>query len=215
MFDFNKIEDFDRHIALSIPSYLDLLRMTRSISQYFMFKGCNVYDVGCSTGNLLRSMNKVEGVNYIGIDNSSLIPNDSDTCTFIKDDFFNYEMKNASFISSIFTAQFTDMSKRAEFYNKINGALVANGAFLIAEKTYCNDGKIQDIVNSSYYECKSDNFSSDEILNKELSLRENLKPDRYSVLKSFLSEIGEAQEVWRCFNFVAFLVVKGNGAAQK
>lgn len=210
MFDFNNVKDFDRHIGLSIPSYENLTRIVRSISEYFLDPRCNVYDLGCSTGTLLKGIKKVPGVNYIGIDNSKLIPDNllGSDIKFIKEDIFKVPITNACFITSIFTAQFTHRADRLKFFEKIKEGLNKNGAFIIAEKTYCNDGKVQDIVNSAYYEVKRDNFESSEILNKELELRQNLKPERYSILKSFLSDIGEVQEIWRCFNFVAFLVIK-------
>lgn len=72
-FSFNTIEDFDEHILTSIPNYDILIEAIKSMSEYFMTEGSNIYDLGCSTGKLLKSI-KREGVNKIGYDVANLLP---------------------------------------------------------------------------------------------------------------------------------------------
>ena len=208
MFDFNKVEDFDSHIALSIPSYTNLTEIVLSLSQYFLDSGRSVYDLGCSRGTLLDKMKKVSGVTYYGIDNSSLIPEGHKDVFFINEDILRYPITNACLVTSIFTMQFTHRQHRKDLYQTIKSGLATGGAFIVAEKTYSETGKYQDIINSAYYEYKRQHFTSEEILEKELSLRQNLKSDSYDEIIGQLSLIGRPQEIWRCFNFVAFLVVK-------
>lgn len=84
----------------------------------------------------------------------------------------------------------------------------SNSAFIVAEKTYCKSGRVQDIMNSAYYENKMKKFSGDEILKKERQLRQNLK---YKEDWDFMKEvgtIGTIQEIWRSYNFVAYLCIK-------
>lgn len=209
MFDFNKIKNFDDHIALSIPSYNGLINTIMSISEHFLDESRNVYDIGCSTGSFIKRLKKVKGVNYYGIDNSSLIPiSCQDDVVYLRRDFFDVKMKNACLITSIFTAQFTHRERRDEFYQKIYDSLEIGGAFIIAEKTHCESGRIQEILNSSFYERKSKYFKAEDILKKELSLRQNLKTESYYKIEYRLREMGLVQEIWRSFNFVAFLVIK-------
>lgn len=209
MFDFNNIKNFDDHIALSIPNYNGLINTIMSISEHFLDEGRNVYDIGCSTGSFLQRIKKVKGVKYIGIDNSSLISEAKHPqIEFIEKDFFDIEMKNACLITSIFTAQFTRRERRDEFYQKIYDSLEVGGAFIVAEKTHCESGRIQEILNSSFYERKSKYFKAEDILKKELSLRQNLKTESYYKIEYRLRRMGLVQEIWRSFNFVAFLVIK-------
>lgn len=209
MFDFNNIKDFDNHISLSIPSYDCLVDTIISLSENFLDEGSSVYDVGCSTGAFLKRIKKVKNVNYIGIDDSSLCPiSCMDDVVYLRKNFFDVKLSKACLITSIFTAQFTHREKRNEFYEKIYDSLNIGGAFIIAEKTHCENGRMQEILNSSFYEQKSKNFKAEEILKKELSLRQNLKTEGYYKTLSRLNEMGSVQEIWRSLNFVAFLVIK-------
>jgi len=72
-FDFNKIEDFDEHIRLSIPNYDFLFEQVKVLVEAFAEEECPVVDVGCSTGRLVSSLTVSQ---CYGIDSSSLIDNE-------------------------------------------------------------------------------------------------------------------------------------------
>ena len=71
-FSFDTINDFDNHIIKSIPNYDILFSSIKSISEYFFCENTNVYDLGCSTGKLLKSINN--NCNKIGYDIANLLP---------------------------------------------------------------------------------------------------------------------------------------------
>lgn len=212
MFDFNQVENFDRHISLSIPSYEYLTRMIMQFSEYFLEEGKDVLDIGCSTGKHLKLMKKIKGVRYVGVDNSSLCPPITE-CQHIlfekldASDLF-IEENSHSLILSIFTLQFMDSTRRARTLERVKKGLCSGGAFIVAEKVFCETGKIQSIVDSAHREVKADNFTSDEIMKKEWQLRQNMKIKTESELMIELLEIGDVQQIWRAFNFVAYLVIK-------
>lgn len=208
MFDFNKVENFDRHIALSIPAYDLLNKQVLDYSDYFIDWGFNVYDLGCSTGKLLKLMRKEGGVGYFGIDDSNLLPASCDQIKYIRADLHNVVIEDACLITSIFTLQFLHRKTRERLLKNVKTNLIKGGAFIVAEKTYSEDPKIQSIMDSVYKESKSHHFSHEEIARKEIELRSNMKPARYSELIEELSQIGIVQEIWRSFNFVCFLVIK-------
>ena len=49
-FEFDAIEDFDKHINLSIPSYDTLSNVFTGITCAFGYPESAVVDIGCSTG---------------------------------------------------------------------------------------------------------------------------------------------------------------------
>jgi tRNA (cmo5U34)-methyltransferase len=114
-FDFNKITDFDEHIDKSIPSYNLLVEMTKSIAEYFYTKESVIYDLGCSTGKMLREIKAVSKKR--GIDNSNLLPKANPNFESIdlnKEDV----VFNACVVFSLFTMQFLNVNRR---YGYING----------------------------------------------------------------------------------------------
>ena len=96
-FDFNKIEDFDNHINLSIPNYNQLLSLFIDLATIFSGENTTVIDYGCSTGKLLRALPKKEMCRYIGVDNSNLIPDtDSDGIEYV---IFNTALEKNDFLT--------------------------------------------------------------------------------------------------------------------
>ena len=208
-FDFNKIKDFDKHIALSTPNYEWLIEQVIKFSQYFIDKRTNVYDLGCSTGTLLKRLSKIDSVNYIGLDNSNLLPESDEYCDFIKVDLATYDdFNNCSFATSIFTLQFLARNERKKLIEKVANALNRYGAFIVCEKTYSSNSTMQDITNSMYYEFKEKNFNGIEILKKERELRYNLKMLNLNDILDELKIIGQPEIFWRSFNFVGCIVIK-------
>ena len=72
-FSFNTITSFDDHIAKSIPQYELMIESVVRMSDYFKDEKKVVYDVGTSTGKLLKYFKRAN--NYqgklVGIDNCS------------------------------------------------------------------------------------------------------------------------------------------------
>ena len=73
-FDFNKIDDFDKHISLSIPNYEFLKEHIVYLIEALTEENTNILDLGCSTGSLLKSIDKRESCQYFGFDTSNLLP---------------------------------------------------------------------------------------------------------------------------------------------
>ena len=71
-FEFDTIEDFDKHINLSIPSYETLSDVFTGVACAFAQPESSVVDVGCSTGKFLSDLPKANDCNYIGIDKTEL-----------------------------------------------------------------------------------------------------------------------------------------------
>ena len=205
-FDFNKIQDFDSHILKSIPNYDVLVSSIKSISEYFFVDDCNVYDLGCSTGKLLKSLKC--NCNKIGYDNATLLPDESG---FTKVDLNEpIEIQNACMVYSIFTMQFIKTTQRQRYLANIFDGLINGGAFIICEKIYQQSGKVQEILSFSHYDYKLTQFDGNEILAKEKDLRYIMKPCNDIELENLLSNAGfiVVSQFWQMFNFKAYLAIK-------
>lgn len=181
-FSFDTIKDFDRHIELSVPNYSHIFELIRGLSTYFIKEKSNVYDLGCSTGLLLNSMaqiNTVENVRYIGYEISeNMRPKEQGLSQWIKQDLTDpkLDLSNASLIFSIFTLQFIDIKERIKILQRVYDNLNLGGAFIICEKTFVEDGFMQDLFTFSYYDYKLKNFTEEEILKKQRDLRFIMRP---------------------------------------
>ena len=205
-FDFNTIENFDEHIEKSIPNYNILIDFIKSISQYFYVDNTNIYDLGCSTGKLLKSLDT--NCNKIGIDNSTLLPLDK---AFYNIDLnTNFNISNACLVYSIFTMQFLNPSKRLSYLKNIYDGLNDGGALIICEKVYQDYGKIQEVMTFSHYDYKLKNFKPNEIINKEKDLRYIMKPNTSKELDNLLFDVGFSKTTifWQMFNFKGIIALK-------
>lgn len=181
-FSFDTIEDFDKHIELSVPNYTHLSELIRNISSYFIKSNTNVFDLGCSTGLLLKNLSleiSEQNVRYIGYEVSeNMRPKTKAFFEWVKKDITdqNLDLSNSSLILSIFTLQFLDVSKRNNLLKKIHSSLNEGGALIVAEKTYLENGFLNDVFTFSYYDYKLKSFSESEILAKQKDLRYIMRP---------------------------------------
>src|SRR5438270_3152534 len=64
-------DTFDDHVSKSVPLYNVGHDLVLKISDYFLTSNSLCYDLGCSTGTLLRALaerNRAKNVEFIGID---------------------------------------------------------------------------------------------------------------------------------------------------
>jgi tRNA (cmo5U34)-methyltransferase len=205
-FDFNTIKDFDEHILKSIPNYDVLISSIKSISEYFFVDDTSIYDLGCSTGKLLKSING--NYNKIGYDIATLLPQGEG---FVEADLNKpFDVQNACMVYSIFTMQFLNPSKRLQYLKTIYDGLIKGGALIICEKVYQEHGKIQEIISFSHYDYKLKHFTSDEIISKEKDLRFIMKPCLNEELTQILKEAGFSMvcDFWQMFNFKGVIAIK-------
>lgn len=219
----NYAEDFDRHIDQSIRGYANLISDCVEFSPYFVEDGTVVSDIGCSTGRLLgairaRNQDRAPGARYIGFDiEPSFQPHwtqrASDNISFFVRDVLEHgDFANLSLVTSIFTLQFLPERHRRLVCQKLYDGLMPGGALIIAEKTFAQSAKVQDMLTSLYLNYKRTNFTDEEILDKEKSLRDKMKPSRERDVVKMLTDVGFAAEnieaFWKNHAFVAFICVK-------
>ena len=49
---------FDQHVKKSVPLYDIGQDIICKLSSFFISKNCNIYDLGCSTGTLIKKIDK-------------------------------------------------------------------------------------------------------------------------------------------------------------
>ena len=219
----NYAEEFDRHIEQSIRGYGNLIADCVELSQYFIENNTLACDIGCSTGRTLaairaRNQDRAPAATYIGLDIEPSFQRHWDQLAaanirFLLRDVVTFEdFRDLSLATAIFTLQFLPHRRRLEVSRKIYEGLVPGGALVVAEKFYAKTPKIQDMLTSLYLNYKRQYFSDEEILDKEKSLRNIMKPGREDDLIQLLTGAGfKAENIecfWRSHLFAAFVCIK-------
>lgn len=220
-------EGFDNHINSSIRGYSDLLDDVVSYSRYFVEDKTNVVDVGCSTGKLTKML--IEGnkshlyAKYTGIELSSAFFDNLDEryediinehpwamIEWVKGDVTGHRFTNCSLVTSLFTLQFMSKACRQIVINNIYNGLNPGGAFIFAEKLICETAFFQEMMTFNHYDYKRRTFTPEQIMDKEIQLRDMLKPNTWSELNTMLKEAGfkHTQVFWRNHQFVGAIAVK-------
>jgi len=117
---------------------------------------------------------------------------------------------NMSLCTSIFTLQFLPRVDRRSVMETIFKTLNPGGAFIFSEKIYAASSKIQDMMTFIYYDFKRKQFSEKDILEKEISLREIMRPISEKDILSELKDVGFKQYdvFFRRYNFIGIIAIK-------
>lgn len=180
------VKNFDNHILKSVPLYKEGHDLIINLSEFFLKDNAVCYDIGCSTGELLKKIAQnlqIESNKYYGIDNQiNMIKfaknkNKSKNIRFINSDITKVKLKKADLIICYFTLQFIKPKKRIEILKKIYKSLNWGGGFIIFEKVRAPDARFQDLMLKLYDEFKLKNgFELQEIASKTRTLYGILEP---------------------------------------
>jgi len=217
-------EGFDDHIDMSIRGYSNLLDDVVSLSRYFVEADTNVVDIGCSTGKLTSRILKhnesaCPDANYVGVEVAEGFFGDLEerakdlkgyNVEFIKDDIRNYTFNNCSLVTSLFTLQFMPYSCRKDVLQGIYNGLNVGGAFIFAEKIDTTHSRIENMIRTTYYEYKRTSFDYEDIMTKELTLKNMLKPNSWNEIEGMLSDVGfkTIQSFWQNHMFIGAIALK-------
>lgn len=209
-FSFDTIDNFDEHIAKSIPNYHTLTEAICDLSTYFMTEDTQVTDLGCSTGKLLERL--PHGGRKLGIDISeNLLPQSLGNTHYILRDLRAVDsLTKSSLILSIFTLQFIPYEDRPNILSVIYESLTKGGAFIWAEKVIEESGELEKVINGAFFDFKRKVFTPEEILNKEQDLRPIMKLNS-SVQNQVLADqagFRVGTMFWKFYNFEAWLYIK-------
>lgn len=212
-FSFNTIEDFEKHIETSVPGYTQLNEFIVSILGYFLNNN-TIVDIGCSTGNLLNKLHFFyPDNNYIGLDISQNLFNQAkvnSSINLIEHNLLVEDLPYADVYTSIFTLQFLPIDVRLKIIKNVYNNLPKGGCFLLAEKIFLDNGRMQDIFNFSHYDYKEKSFSVSDIFKKQKDLRKIMKPltDKENINMLNSAGFKNIETIWQNLLFKAYLCIK-------
>ena len=220
-------EGFDEHIDWSIRGYSDLLDDVINLSRYFVENNTKVVDIGCSTGKLTKRIMEYNDIcssaNYVGVEIAEGFFNNMDkrevqlnkqfpntSLEFIKGDIRNYKFENCSLVTSLFTLQFMPYSSRETVVQNIYDGLNEGGAFIFAEKIDTSHSRLENMLRTIYYDFKNKKFSYDDIMTKEKTLQNMLKPNSWNEIHDMLNSAGfkAVQSFWQNHLFIGVIAIK-------
>ena len=225
-FDFNTMEEFDKHISSSIPAFKELQEFIVSLSTFFVKDASTVLDLGCSTGSLLVKLWKKNNMaSYYGYDIAPNIIQQLDQLPvgveLILQDITELNPKGEiGFAASkilptydlallIFVLQFLPPSSRLPLLSNLRAAMVSGGGLIVAEKVYQDSGFLESVINSAHYDFKRKYFSPEEIWNKQETLRSIMMPFSDADNIAMFKAAGfSATPIWQSLNFKAWLLLK-------
>lgn len=211
---------FENHITKSVPHYLEGHQMIVRLSDYFLKERSVCYDIGCSTGNLLKKISAYsskEKIKLIGIEKEKKMYNyaksqiNNKKIKLLNKDFKGIKLVKSDMIISYYTIQFIAPSIRQSILNKIFKSLNWGGAFIMFEKIRGNDARFHDILNSLYLDFKEDNkLNTQHIINKSKSLRGILEPFSDQGNLGLIKRAGfkDIQTIMQSMCFKGYLCIK-------
>ena len=221
-FQGNVAETFVDHVRQSVPLYDTGHDLVCAISDYFVRDDSVCYELGASTGQLLRKLAehhaRKPGARFVGIDAvEPMVEKARGHCAglpgveVVTNDVLTYEYEKADLFVSYYCVQFVQPRHRQELINRIWERLHWGGAFILFEKVRGPDARFQDMAVALYNDFKSRNgFSADEILNKTASLKGVLEPFSTEGNLGLLRRAGFTDIMtvmkWVCFE--GFLAIK-------
>jgi tRNA (cmo5U34)-methyltransferase len=221
-FEFNEnvARVFQDMISRSVPGYELLLRMIGLYASVFVQDRSNIYDFGCSLGEVSRIVEEQTrqlDCNIIAVDNSpSMISKcrqqgESRNIQWICDDIQNIEISNASMVAMNLTLLFIERDERQSLLNSIAQGLNPGGVLVLSEKVLLDEGlENERMVQLHQAFKKTQGYSDLEISQKRTALENVLVSDQQSIHYQRLKEAGfsEIYMCFRCFNFVSYLAIK-------
>ena len=213
---------FVSHIRQSVPFYDEGHDLVCQLSDFFVSNTSVVYELGVSTGELLKKLanhnTHKTGARWIGSDvEPAMIANarshcaDVENITIVKEDARLMELEMSDLIVSYYTMQFIPPRDRQALFDRIYASLNWGGAFIMFEKVRAPDARFQDIMVTLYNDFKlRQGFSPEEILTKTRSLKGVLEPFSTEGNLGLLRRAGfqDITSVFKYLCFEGFLAIK-------
>jgi tRNA (cmo5U34)-methyltransferase len=218
----NISEDFDEHIRRSIPLYESGHRLVCHYSDFFLKSDSLVYDIGCSTGQMLLKLAARHptkpALKLVGIDTvedmvgkANLLAAAEPRLNFVHANALDESLEPADMVIANYTIQFLPPRVRQKLVDKIYQALNWGGGFFMFEKVRAPDGRFQDYANQVYVEFKLENgFSEAEIVNKTRSIKGVMEPFSTQGNLDLLRRAGfvDVMTIQKYVCFEGFLAIK-------
>ncbi|MGX3044600.1 carboxy-S-adenosyl-L-methionine synthase CmoA [Helicobacter sp. T3_23-1056] len=211
-FDKRVASVFDDMLERSIPYYKDNLKLcidfiiqnlpksSKTLKTTKSSKNLpRIYDIGCSTGNMLLGLFARTDAEFIGIDSSSAMIENATLkakaygakICFICADCTKLEYQKAQCFITNYTLQFIRPPKRVDFLSKIYDALESGGILILSEKMTSPNATLEAQMIEYYHSYKAKNgYTKNEINAKREALENVLVPYSLQENIALLCEAG-------------------------
>lgn len=223
-FDETVVNVFDDMVGRSVPFYLEIQRMITELAKDYSVPNTSLYDLGCSTGTTMLSLNKVvdDSIKFVGIDDSAQM---LELCNSnFKAEKFSRQfelvsadlnkpivLNNASVVVLCLTLQFIRPIFRAKLIQSIYKQLNSGGCLILVEKVLSESTDFNRQMIKYYYDFKRrNNYDDMEISQKRESLENVLIPYKLSENIEMLMEAGfqSCEVFFKWYNFTGIVALK-------
>jgi tRNA (cmo5U34)-methyltransferase len=211
-------------IKRSVPGYEEIIRRQIQLSDHYYQAGTQIYDLGCSTGNLelgLCAYQPKRDFVIIAVDNSPAMiarcrerlnraPR-PERVVLSCGDIRHIQIRNASMVVLNYTLQFLPVADRLDLLKNIAAGLLPGGVLLFCEKITHSHAAMNDLQHKFYHAFKRENgYSELEISQKREALEKILIPETMETHLQRMQAAGfEPVDIWhKWFNFAAFIAFK-------
>ena len=198
---------FDKHVREQLPWY-DLASdaVTHIVNHYIPNHGL-VYDIGASTGNFCKLLDKTiskRDICYIGIENSMTMADAFQgngkivCCDAIEYDYDNYD------VAILFlTTMFFPVAKREKYFDLLFDKLNSGGCIIIVDKCDKQSGYLSTVMYRMTLNAKMKTTCAEDILKKEMSLTGIQRPIQSGIIKKY-----SGKEFFRFGDFAGWVIEK-------
>ncbi|MDD2306147.1 MAG: carboxy-S-adenosyl-L-methionine synthase CmoA [Prolixibacteraceae bacterium] len=223
-FDAQVADVFNDMVGRSVPYYLEMQRMMAEIIPDYAQPNTSIYDLGCSTGTTLLSLDKRldQSVRFVGVDSSSEMIENSHSnfknneltrpYELITADLYKpFEIKNASVVILCLTLQFIRPVYRQKMLESIYQQMNDGACLILVEKILAEDADLNRQFINYYYDLKRrNNYDEMEISQKREALENVLIPYKLSENLQMLDEAGfsKTEVFFKWYNFAGIIAIK-------
>ena len=99
---------------------------------------------------------------------------------------------------------------REQVIDNIYYGLNEGGAFIFGEKIDTSHSRIENMLRTIYYDFKNQKFSYEDIMTKEKTLQNMLKPNSWNEIENMLNGAGfkAVQAFWQNHLFIGAMAIK-------
>jgi tRNA (cmo5U34)-methyltransferase len=225
-FDANVVKVFDDMVVRSVPFYLEIQRMITEIASDYVQPDTSLYDLGCSTGTTLLSLNISldPSVRFVGIDESEEMR--EKCCKNLEvagitrsfdllgaDLNKQVEIHNASVVIMCLTLQFVRPINRLKLLQSVYNQINPGGCLILVEKVLGEECEFNRQFIKNYYNFKRrNNYDELEIAQKREALENVLIPYKLSEDIQLLKDAGfnSTETFFKWYNFVGIVALKNS-----
>ena len=225
-FNKNVSNNFDTHVVQSVPFYKEIIKIIAGMSEFFMKENSIIYDLGCSTGNVVSYLCKLgisHPITIYGVDREkqmlkiakkkvkNLNLKKNTKITFIQKDILKIDLKQNNLTICSLLFPFLKKKDQISLLKKIYASLEPGGGIIILDKIKSNSVDFENMFNQIYSDFKtSKRISKNDIIKKSKSLRSVHSVNTSSQDVKFFKKIGfkKVEIFFKFLNFTGYLVEK-------